>query len=210
LTLDGQPGAPQIVEAECPGLRAAAVLNMLLHEPSLGEHSLALLAGDPESGKLQGDPQSGAYGDFSDHGVSPLMWWMTLVPTCFWVGLWGAGRSPAVFVSAIVFAAMPFPPDQVEPAFRSRLAMRLEGVRPEGFGRGFGAVQAGVTCGNSWARNTGAAKRSPQASRELVERPRICRKPAPPGATGCLSAAARKRLQALGGPEKQVQRRRGQ
>lgn len=88
--------------------------------------------------------------------------------------------------------------------------MRLEGARPQGFGRGFGAVQAGVTDGNSWARNTAAAKRLPQASRELVERPRICRKPAPPGATGCPSAAARKRMEALGGPEKQVQRRRGQ
>ena len=87
--------------------------------------------------------------------------------------------------------------------------MRLEGARPEGFGWGFGAEQAGVTCGNSWARNTAAARRSPQASRESGERPRICRKPAPPGATGCLSAAARKRQPALGGTENQIQRRRG-
>lgn len=65
------PAAPQIVEAKRLSLGTADVLNTLLHESGLGEHSLALIAGDPESGKLQGDRQSGAYGDFSDHCVSP-------------------------------------------------------------------------------------------------------------------------------------------
>lgn len=72
--------------------------------------------------------------------------------------------------------------------------MRLEGARPKGFVQGFGAVQAGMTDRVSGTWNTAGST----ATEDMPRKPRRR------AVTGCLSAAARKRLEALGGSKKQM------